>query len=169
MASEPEFVGRKDPQISANDLALYMVSSATTQLSIVRRNKYPSKHPTRKYQDVKRKLIKFLADPSRDLTALVEALQGYEAVEKDPSSLTSTVEQARLSKAVLDAFLQSQNQVFLVQSGSGRKIEHISMPHPTLKSSQRLICHFVLISGFRSSMCMTRSLSTRIIGPVGSM
>ena len=57
--------GRVEPQISANDLALYMVSSETSKLSIIRRNKYPSKHPTAQYQDAKRWLSGFLADDAR--------------------------------------------------------------------------------------------------------
>ncbi len=68
-APEISLKGRKDPQISANDLALYMVSSATAQLSIIRRNKYPSKHVLAPYQDVKRKLISFLVSDLRDKTA----------------------------------------------------------------------------------------------------
>lgn len=64
---------KKEPQIGANDLALYMVSSETAKLSIIRRNKYPSMHVMAPYQDVKRRLVSHLADPARDKTKLAAA------------------------------------------------------------------------------------------------
>jgi len=44
---------RVDPQISANDLALFMVSSDTARVSIVRRSKHPKKPPIIRYRDVR--------------------------------------------------------------------------------------------------------------------
>lgn len=121
-ASEGGLGGRKEPQISANDLALYMVSSETTKLSIIRRNKYPSKHVTASYQDVKRCLIGYLADPVRDRTRLVDALARYEQVAADQTAQTSKVEEARLAKAVIEAFFRADNELDL------RRIEFVEAP-----------------------------------------
>lgn len=112
-ASESSLKGRKDPQISANDLALYMVSSATAQLSIIRRNKYPSKHVVSPYQDVKRRLTSFLSSDARDRTTLASAIDYYAQIEGDPSMPTSKVEDARLSKAALEAFFGAYNALDL--------------------------------------------------------
>jgi hypothetical protein len=112
-ASDTSLEGRKHPQISANDLALYMVSSATAQLSIIRRHKYPSKHVVVRYQDVKRKLINFLASDSRDKTKIAEGIDYFDQIEKDPAMPVSKVEDARASKAVLESFLGSYNSLDL--------------------------------------------------------
>lgn len=112
-ASDVSLAGRKDPQISANDLALYMVSSATAQLSIIRRNKYPSKHPIRRYQDVKRKLIAFLTSTHRDKTKLAEAIDHYREIEVSPTASPSQLEEARLSRAVVEAFYGAYNALDL--------------------------------------------------------
>jgi hypothetical protein len=104
---------KKEPEISANDLALYMVSTETTKLSIIRRNKYPSMHVMSPYQDVKRRLISHLADDQRDKAKLATAIDYYEQVSLDPSMPTSKIEDARLSKAVLEAFFSASNALEL--------------------------------------------------------
>ncbi len=108
-ASDGSMKVKKEPQIGANDLALYMVSSETTKLSIIRRNKYPSMFVMAPYQDVKRRLVAYLADISRDKSKLAAAIEHYEQITFDPSIPTSKIEDARRSKAVLEAFFGASN------------------------------------------------------------
>ena len=108
-ASDSSLKVKKEPQIGANDLALYMVSSETTKLSIIRRNKYPSMHVMAPYQDVKKRLVAHLVDPGRDKTKLAAAIEHYEQLAADSSTSASKVEDARLSKAVLEAFFGASN------------------------------------------------------------
>jgi len=104
---------RAEPQISANDLALYLVSSDVGKLGIIRRNKYPSKHVVSPYQECKKWLIRFLADDARDRTVLARGIEYFEQLIEDSTTPTSKREDARRSTAALNAFFTAYNALEL--------------------------------------------------------
>jgi hypothetical protein len=64
---------RATPRISANDLALYMVSSDTARLGIIKRAKTPQTPPIIRYKDVRPPIVAFLADANRRVNPLTSA------------------------------------------------------------------------------------------------
>ncbi|MGE0629105.1 MAG: hypothetical protein AB7O43_14870 [Hyphomicrobiaceae bacterium] len=106
---------RSHPQISANDLALYMESSESTKLGIIRRNKYPSKHVNPRYQDAKRRLTAFLADDVRDKTKLATAIEYFRQLADDSSVAPSKREDARTSAHAVEAFFTAYNTLALAR------------------------------------------------------
>lgn len=113
MTASGDMSGRATPQISANDLALYMVSSETGKLSIIRRHKYPSKHALLPYQDAKRWLSGFMADDLRDRVKLATAIEHFEQIAADSSYSTSKREDAKRSKLAIEAFFAAYNDLDL--------------------------------------------------------
>lgn len=104
---------RAEPQISANDLALYLVSSDVGKLGIIRRNKYPSKHVVSPYQDCKRWIARFLIDDARDRTILASGIEYFEQLAEDTSTITSKREDAKRSKTALEALFSAYNALEL--------------------------------------------------------
>jgi hypothetical protein len=104
---------RAEPQISANDLALYLVSTDVGKLGIIRRNKYPSKHIVSPYQDCKRIIMRFLADDARNRDALVAGVEQFEQAIEKSTTLPSKREDARRSISALHAVLTGYNQLGL--------------------------------------------------------
>ena len=104
---------RTEPQISANDLALYLVSTDVGKLGIIRRNKYPSKHIVSPYQDCKRIITRFLADDARDRDTLVAGIEQFEQLTEKSTTAPSKREDARRSIIALDAVLTGYNQLEL--------------------------------------------------------
>lgn len=104
---------RAEPQISANDLALYLVSTDVGKLGIIRRNKYPSKHIVTPYQEGKKWLVRFLTDDTRDRTTLASAITYFDQLIEDSSTLPSKVEDAKRTKAALNAFFGAYNELEL--------------------------------------------------------
>ena len=72
MATSPK-PPRPTPRISANDLALYMVSSDTARLGIVRRAKIPPTVPLIRYKDVRPPIVAYLSDGNRRVNPLTSA------------------------------------------------------------------------------------------------
>lgn len=104
---------RAEPQISANDLALYLVSTDVGKLGIIRRNKYPSKHVVSPYQDCKRWIIRFLVDDARDRTILASGIEYFEQLAEDTSTISSKREDAKRSKIALEALFGAYNALEL--------------------------------------------------------
>lgn len=102
-----------EPRITANDLALYMVSSDTTRLSIIRRNKYPSRPTVIPYQDAKRWLTKFLADPARDRVILADAVSFFQQRAGDASVSDLKRNDAQLSVKAIESFHLAYNTLGL--------------------------------------------------------
>src|SRR5690242_17847056 len=82
----PPVQGRAQPRISANDLALYMVSSDTARMSIARRAKRPTIPPIIRYRDARTPICTYLADPVRSLQPLVTAEQTLQQRIDDPAT-----------------------------------------------------------------------------------
>lgn len=115
MATPGSLRERSHPQISANDLALYMESSESSKLGIIRRNKYPSMHPNKRYQEAKRRLTAFLADDVRDKTKLASAIEYFRQIADDNSYLISKREDARTSAHAIEAFFVAYNTLDLAK------------------------------------------------------
>lgn len=115
MTASGDMNGRATPQISANDLALYMVSTETGKLSIIRRHKYPSKHVMLPYQNAKRWLSGFMADDLRDKVKLAMAIEHFEQIAGDGSYSISKREDARRSKQAIETFYSAYNEFDLAK------------------------------------------------------
>src|ERR1700680_5051059 len=99
----PPLASRATPRISANDLALYMLSSDTARIGIIRRAKYPQTPPLIRYRDVRGPLTVYLSDANRRLTPLTDAQAMFQQRSQDPSVSALAQDDARNSIEVLRA------------------------------------------------------------------
>ena len=109
MARPP--VVRATPRISVNDLALYMVSSDTARIGIIRRAKHPPTSPIIRYRDVRGPVCSFLTDSTRSLNHLLDAITTFEQRATDPAVSTLRQDDARQSIEVLHALQRMRNQL----------------------------------------------------------
>jgi hypothetical protein len=110
MAKAPA-VERVDPQISVNDLALYMLSSDTARVGIIKRAKYPQKPPIIRYRDARGPICAYLADPNHRVNPLIDAEAMFEQRAKDPAVSALRQDDARQSIEVLHAIQRMRNQL----------------------------------------------------------
>lgn len=106
---------REKARMSVNDLALYMVSSDTMKLSIIRRNKFPSNYVVLPYQDAKPWLVNFLTDPGRDKTKLAEGIEHFRHRAADSSLHETKRNDAVLCGRVLESFFGTYGTLGLGQ------------------------------------------------------
>lgn len=99
------------PRISVNDLALYMVSSETTKLAIIKRSKYPQKSPMIRYRDARPPICAFLSDPGRNVNHLVSAEEMFEQRKADLSVSPLKRDDAQNSINVMHAIQGMANKV----------------------------------------------------------
>ena len=102
-------VERSAPRISANELALYMVSSDTARFGIVRRAKAPSKPPIIRYRYARPPICTFLTDPNRRLDPLVAAGEAMRQRADDTSQSSLAQDDARQTIEVLHAIQRMGN------------------------------------------------------------
>jgi hypothetical protein len=114
MAQRPVAL-RESPRISANDLALFMVSSDTARMGIIRRAKAPQTPPIIRYKDARRPICAFLTDDRRDLNPLVVAEQMFARRADDPAESALRQDDARQSIEVLHALQRMGNQLAAFQ------------------------------------------------------
>jgi hypothetical protein len=107
--SRPPIRERAEPRISANDLALYMLSSDTARIGIIRRAKYPQNPPITRYRDVRGPICTFLSDLNRNLNPLVAAETMFRQRMADPSESSLRQDDARQSIEVLNALQRMRN------------------------------------------------------------
>ena len=106
---------RSEPRISVNDLALFMVSSDTMRMSIIKRNKFPKPPPLIRYRDVRPVVVSFLADIRRDVQVLVKAEDMFDQRRHDPSQSSLRQDDARQSIEVLHAIQGMQNKLSAIR------------------------------------------------------
>lgn len=102
---------RANPRITANDLALFMVSSDTARLGIVRRSKLPQTPPIIRYRDVRPVVCAFLTDDLRRVNPLVAAEQMFQQRAADNSESVLRQDDARNSVEVLHSLQAMANQL----------------------------------------------------------
>lgn len=102
---------RADPQISANDLALFMVSSDTARASIVRRSKHPKKPPIIRYRDARGPIRAYLADGNRRVNPLVSTEETLLQRASDPAESALRQDDARQTIEVLRAIQGMSNRL----------------------------------------------------------
>lgn len=99
------------PRISANELALFMVSSTTGQLGIVRRAKNPTTPPIIRYKDARPAITAYLTDPTRNLNPLISAEQMLDQRANDSSESSLRRDDAAKSMEVLRAIQGMRNNL----------------------------------------------------------
>jgi hypothetical protein len=102
---------RPNPRISVNDLALFMVSSDTARMGIVRRARYPQLPPIIRYRDARFAICQYLSDRRRAVNPLVEAEKMFQQRADDPSMSALRQDDARHSIEVLHAIQAMANQL----------------------------------------------------------
>lgn len=102
---------RLTPRITANDLALYMVSSDTARLGIIRRAKAPQIPPITRYRDVRPVVTSFLSDDSRRVNPLTSAEQMFQQRADDAAESALRQDDARNSIEVLHSIQAMTNQI----------------------------------------------------------
>lgn len=109
MARLPET--RTEPRITANDLALYMVSSDTARIGIIRRSKHPQAPPIIRYRDVRPIICNFLADDNRQVNRLAQAEEMFGRRMDDDSETSLRQDDARASIEVIRSTHGMSNQL----------------------------------------------------------
>ena len=99
----------KDPRMSVNQLAQYMVSSPTGCVGIIDRAKHPNTAIVTRYKDARQATRAFLVDQRRDLIHLVSAENMLQQKLNDPAESAYRHEDARLSIDALHALQRMQN------------------------------------------------------------
>jgi hypothetical protein len=102
---------RHAPRISVNDLALFMVSSDTARIGIIRRAKHPQIPPIIRYRDVRPPLCHYLSDRLRSVNPLVTAEAMFIHRSQDSSESALRQDDARHSIEVLRAIQAMANQL----------------------------------------------------------
>jgi hypothetical protein len=102
---------RQAPRMSVNDLALFMVSSDTARLGIIRRAKYPQVPPLIRYRDVRAPICQYLSDRRRSVNPLVQAETIFQQRANDSSLSALRQDDARQSIEVLHAIQGMANQL----------------------------------------------------------
>jgi hypothetical protein len=102
---------RHEPRITVNDLALFMVSSDTARLGIIKRSKFPKIPPIIRYRDVRPTIVAYLADINRPVQALVSAENVFAQRAQDGSGGALRQDDARQSIEVLHAIQGMRNQL----------------------------------------------------------
>ena len=117
----------KNPRMSVNDLALFMVSSDTARMGIIRRAREPRTHTVTRYKDARGPICSFLSDPLHNVKHLVDAEKMFEQRAIDPSVGTMRQEDALLSIEVLHAVQRMRNTLaqymFLPAPGRQAKLK----------------------------------------------
>lgn len=108
MATSPQ---SKPPRISANDLALYMVSSETAKLGIIKRSKYPQTSVIIRYRDARPAVCAYLSDPLRSVNPLVSAETMLQQKKSDMSLSPLMRDDAEHSIDVLKAVQSMANKL----------------------------------------------------------
>src|ERR1700685_4222373 len=99
------------PRVTANDLALFMVSSETARLGIIRRAKNPQAPPTIRYKDVRPVVGAFLADDNRRIQALIDAENVFQQRADDGAESALRRDDARNCIEVLRGVQGMSNQL----------------------------------------------------------
>jgi hypothetical protein len=102
MARAP-IVERARPPVSVNDLALFMVSSDTTRIGIIRRAKNPQPPPIIRYRDARGPICTYLSDLNRRVNPLVTAEEMFRQRFEDPAESALRQDDARQCIEVLHA------------------------------------------------------------------
>jgi len=102
---------RPTPRISVNDLALYMVSSDTARMGIIKRSKYPSVPLMIRYKDVRPVVSAFLSDIRRPVNLLVEAEEMFNQRAEDPAESSLRKDDAQKCVEVLHSIQRMANQL----------------------------------------------------------
>ena len=104
-------VTRASPRISVNELALFMLSSDTARLGIIRRAKNPQIPPIIRYRDVRGPVCSYLSDANRRLGPLTTAEEMFQQRAVDPSVSVLRQDDARNSIEVLHAVQGMANRL----------------------------------------------------------
>jgi hypothetical protein len=109
--SSPLIETRVTPRISVNDLALFMMSSDTARMGIIRRAKNPQTPPIIRYRDVRGPVCSYLADANRRLSPLTSAEAMFTQRADDPSVSVLRQDDARNSIEVLHSIQGMANRL----------------------------------------------------------
>lgn len=101
----------KPPKISANELARYLVSKPTTQISIVKNAKHPQKPAVIRYSDARRAIVEHLSDMARSISPLVAAEQMLLQRSTDTAESALRQDDAVKSVEVLHSLQSMSNQL----------------------------------------------------------
>ena len=109
--SKPPTKKKAAPRISVNDLALYMVSSETAKIGIIRRSYEATKPPMIRYRDARRAVCTYLSDPNRNLKPIIDAEEILSERASDPSTSPLMRDDAAHSIDVLHAIQGMKNKL----------------------------------------------------------
>lgn len=112
-ATEPHYGYRPTPQLSANQLAEYLMASAPRRASIIRAARFPKTAVVAQYDKAREGLVEFLADGARSLNHLARALENLARREGRPAASTWIIRDSRFSQEAIEVFQRGYNRLGL--------------------------------------------------------
>lgn len=100
-----------EPRISANELALYMVSSETTKIGIIKRAKESTTPQRARYSEIRNALRSALCDPVEERRILAALKTKLEQKADDPAMSPYVRDDARKSLDALECYGTVRNQL----------------------------------------------------------
>jgi hypothetical protein len=113
-----EYVDKKSPELSANQLSEFLTATHTRKEGILRQARYIARESSAapiRYSDVRRAIASYLADPSRNTAGIYGIREKFnnivESAQAGQQMSDFTLSNARLSVEAIDAFLGSLNEI----------------------------------------------------------
>jgi hypothetical protein len=109
----PRYAYRATPQLSANQMAEYLGSSAssTRRTSIIREARFPKTSQVAQYDKAREGLVNFLTDGTRSYKHLADATDYLERREVRPGASTWVKRDSRGSIEAIEAFQRAYNRL----------------------------------------------------------
>ena len=109
--SSQRYSYRKNPQISASQMAEYVSASPTRQRAIRREAKYPKTSVVAQYAPARKGLVDFLDDASRSLNHLASVINRQERRQNSSEATDWVKRDSRLSIEAIETFQRSYNRL----------------------------------------------------------
>ncbi len=119
MARSSSIARRSAPRMSANELALFMVSSDTARIGIIRRSKVPPTAPIIRYRDVRAPICSFLSDANRRVNPLQTAEELFRQRADDAAESSLRQDDARQCIEVIQAVRRMAKKLARIMQRAG--------------------------------------------------
>lgn len=102
---------RKNPRMSVNSLAEYMVSPESTRHNIIKRSREPEEVRTTRYRNARRAVCAYLVDPMRSASHIATAVTAFNQQAADPALSSWQHNVAEQSTEIVHAVQGMSNEV----------------------------------------------------------
>lgn len=113
--SKPKYREASAPQLSANQLAQYLLAGPATRKRIVQAARYQSTAVVARYRHAREAIVSCLCDDTRSPAKVAAARAAMETRMSQPTNSSWTVDDLESSIAALDRYAATANQTILHQ------------------------------------------------------